>query len=528
MLNRPAILAVLLVLLALVRIVATYSTFSHSCDEAHFAAGLEYLAEGKYTLEYQHPPLARIAVAIGPYLSGLRPHHKPVIWDEANQLLGPASQPAYWRTLALARIGVLPFFLLACWILFLWSRDLYGQWAAIAAVGLFTMLPPVLAHSGVATLDIAAMATVFTASYAWFKLLNSGSPAIDDSIPAGATNREWGLLHSGPLARGVWLGVAVAAAVLSKFSALMFLPVLFLVIGVTARKLTIRATLQACAIALIVCGILIRLVYGQNVAAFYQGIGDVLRHNANGHQSWLLGEYRFDGWWYFFPVVLAVKTPIGFLVLAMTGGLISLCALVRRTESTRDCIAALCALAVLLVCLPARINLGVRHILIIYPFLAMLAGHAVIWMLRHRSFAVYCVGTVLLWCVVFSSLGAHPDYLSYFNEAVTDSAYVLAESDLDWGQDLQRLAVKLKELKVDRLHLNYFGSADLGQFDLPPHEPLEGWMPVKGWVAVSIHVQTIEAAALGKTYHAVSPLAWLDRYQPVAMAGKSIRIYHIE
>ncbi len=283
---------------------------------------------------------------------------------------------------------------------------------------------------------------------------------------------------------------------------------------------------------MIVCGVLIRLVYGENVAAFWQGIGDVLQHNAIGHESWLLGEFRIDGWWYFFPVALLVKTPIGFLILTLIGILISLTGLRLFPGSTRDRIAALmpalCVLAILLVCMPARLNLGVRHVLIVYPFLAMMAGHAVVWMLAHRRWLIVIPGCLLVADVLAAPLAAHPDYLSYFNEAVKDPAYVLAESDLDWGQDLYRLTLKLKELKVDHLYLNYFGSAQLGQFDLPPHELLPNWLPVKGWIAVSIHEQTITSASMGRIYGIGPSLGWLDKYKPVAMAGKSIRIYKID
>ena len=166
-----------------------------------------------------------------------------------------------------------------------------------------------------------------------------------------------------------------------------------------------------------------------------------------------------------------------------------------------------------------------------------------------------------LWFII-ASLLAHPDYLAYFNEAVRNPEWTLAESDLDWGQDLQRLAVKLKELNIEKplspygqdqpnpsaecqykdwimwpcyepFYLNYFGSADPHQFDWPPYQTMEEWKPVKGWIAVSVHVETIESAGLVESYGlpkgASGPLDWLTKhYKPVAMAGKSIKIYHVE
>ncbi len=71
-------LAWALILIATVRIVATYSVFSYTSDEpAHVASGVEWLANGAYTWEPQHPPLARVAAAVGPYLIGARPQNTP-------------------------------------------------------------------------------------------------------------------------------------------------------------------------------------------------------------------------------------------------------------------------------------------------------------------------------------------------------------------------------------------------------------------------------------------------------------------
>ena len=64
---------ILLVFAGVMRIVATYHIFNHTWDEpVHFTAGLEWLDLGTYTYEAQHPPLVRIAIALGPFLSGIR------------------------------------------------------------------------------------------------------------------------------------------------------------------------------------------------------------------------------------------------------------------------------------------------------------------------------------------------------------------------------------------------------------------------------------------------------------------------
>src|SRR5580698_5519461 len=76
--TRATWLAVALVVLASIRIVSTYLVFSHTFDEpAHIACGMEWLDKGVYTWEPQHPPLARVAAAIGPYLMGVRSQNTP-------------------------------------------------------------------------------------------------------------------------------------------------------------------------------------------------------------------------------------------------------------------------------------------------------------------------------------------------------------------------------------------------------------------------------------------------------------------
>ncbi len=70
--RHSLILAVALIVLGTIRIAATYTVFSHTADEpAHIASGMEWLDKGVYTWEPQHPPLARIATALGPYLLGV-------------------------------------------------------------------------------------------------------------------------------------------------------------------------------------------------------------------------------------------------------------------------------------------------------------------------------------------------------------------------------------------------------------------------------------------------------------------------
>src|SRR5579872_6257558 len=159
--RHSVLLAIALLLLASVRIAATYTVFNHTYDEpAHIACGMEWLDKGAYTLEPQHPPLSRIAVALGPFLLGQR-SPKPstarsAIFIEGREILDSGGR--YDLTLSLARLGVLPFFWIACAVVYFWGRRYFSPAVAVLALALFTFLPPVLAHSGLATTDMALTA----------------------------------------------------------------------------------------------------------------------------------------------------------------------------------------------------------------------------------------------------------------------------------------------------------------------------------------------------------------------------------
>src|SRR5579871_2235257 len=133
--------------IASVRIVSTYHVFSHTSDEpAHIACGMEWLSKGVYKYEPQHPPLARVAAALGPFLAGLRSQGKPDMSQEGLVLL--AKDGHYDRNLALARLGILPFFWIATLVVYLWAKRYFGEPSAAISVLLFTFLPSVLAHAG--------------------------------------------------------------------------------------------------------------------------------------------------------------------------------------------------------------------------------------------------------------------------------------------------------------------------------------------------------------------------------------------
>src|SRR5258708_12061346 len=120
--QRPGVLlgVALLTAIGILRIVSTYHVFNHTIDEgAHLACGIQWF-QGAYTYDQKHTPLARVSVALLPYLVGVRGYGNPEYGDEG--LLVLSSGGHYWRNLTLARTGVLPFFYLSTPPISFWSR----------------------------------------------------------------------------------------------------------------------------------------------------------------------------------------------------------------------------------------------------------------------------------------------------------------------------------------------------------------------------------------------------------------------
>ena len=533
------------------RIVSTYHVFNQTVDEAaHLAAGMEWLDRGTYTLETSHPPLARIAIALGPFLSGLRLPPGGNYTEVGNKILYARDQ--YFHNLALARLGVLPFFVLATIAVFVWSRKAFGDASALLSVALFTTLPPVLAHAGMATNDMAITATFAIAMLASVYFLE----------------------HPTYFRAGV-LGFTVGVAVISKLSGLLFVPACGLALFACyrlmgsriasgtmpwRRKVVTAAVILATIFVVIWAGYrfsvgishrkihrkidalvgteghLHRLAYlvanhtPIPAPVFIVGIRELESHDLAGHTAYLLGEVRKTGWWYFFPVTLAVKSPLPFLILSGIG----FAALGRRLWRGADWRAispAAMAVIVLVICMLSRIDIGVRHILPIYPLLAIVAGFGglSLWNLaRPRKVGPAILVVLLLWLVV-NTTRAHPDYLAYFNElASRHPDKVLVEGDLDWGQDLQRLANVLRDKKIDSVALVYHGNAEPGRHILGHWWNLQPCEVTTGWVAISEFSYKIGWwPPEDQTQSAYRVWAWLDAYKPRAMVGKSIRLYYI-
>jgi hypothetical protein len=552
-------IAALLTLVAVIRVLSSYSHTAQTFDEpTHIGAALELLDKGTYTLDPVHPPLARIAIGLPLYISGERyPNLSSPDSQNAttvgNAILNDSGH--YQRNLNLARLGVLPFLMLGCGVVFLWARREYGDFAGVAAIAVFTTLPIVLAFSSTAYTDIVAASMQVTAFWAFATWLDKRN-----------------------IRTTLWMGVAAGLALLAKATTCIYLPAAALTMIVlrwavirfshAPRTRAYKHTAQQVVLAGAVAIVMVWAGYGFAVGhvresmhlsaesmpsfqhfpgplgrigrdlilsdpkvpapALLQGVATAWVLNKAHPPSYLLGRIKEGGWWYFFLIGVAVKSTLPLLILVAVA-LFSFGGLIRQGRWTALAPAA-CAAAILLVTMPVKYNAGVRHVLAVFPLLAIVAGCgcSYLWNLRGegRRWGRAILVVLLLWQTV-STVRASGNYIAYFNEiAGRDPSRVLvAGCDLDCGQDLWALSRELHARNISHVSLAVWTSADMSKTDFPEFDVPEAYQPLKGWFAISLR-----ALRFGDLFHSTYPpdaFAWLSRYQPVARVGKTILLYHI-
>lgn len=530
------LLLVFSIVYSLAAIVSTYSVFNHTSDEgAHIAAGVELLDAGTYDTETKHPPIARIAVGLGPWLLGAdsNPENVGRIFTEGDRILYETGD--YWQILTAGRIGNLPFFLLVLLGTWLIARRLFGPETAACSVFFAATTPILLGNAAVATLDVAPVGFGLLALYAFLNWLDDASRG-----------------------NSVWLGLLSAAAILSKFSALPFLVVSFAAIllwrywllrhnRVPDAFLTgdhfshIRLLIGAGLLVAWVSyglkltplvdadpagssgGVLQSIAHAEIFPAFLKripvGLLEMVAFAKVGHPTFFLGETGPGGWPHYYIVGLLVRTPLPLLGLGLAGFVMMIRTGIRNADYAVAAPALAFAAIMIFVSLTSSINIGIRHILIVYPLLAIGAGHTILRLCslsKARLPAAAAALALVAWQFA-ACLYSHPDYSSHFNMlAGKHPEHILVNADLDWGQDLERLATELHERGITSISLDFNGT-DPSRHNIPGYKVLKPGEPVTGWVGVSL---------LNRVwYH--EGYAWLDKYEPVTRVGKTVDLYYI-
>jgi hypothetical protein len=255
--------------------------------------------------------------------------------------------------------------------------------------------------------------------------------------------------------------------------------------------------------------------------------------------TYLMGEISDRGWWYYFPVAFLIKTPIALLLMALAG--LMLCA-VRWKTTGYDALFVVGPPAVYLgTAMAGNLNIGLRHVLPVYPFVLLLAGWTIAALLpsaasrvrsRWRSFVL-----AILCLTQFAELAAvYPHCLAFFNVSIggpRHGADYLVDSNLDWGQGLKLLKRWMTEHHVDHINLCYFGTADPTYYGIEYTE-LPGARPsgqdqitpprLPGYVVISAtHLRDPYMPDVVRSFYA----PFRER-KPVAVLGYSIYVYWVD
>jgi 4-amino-4-deoxy-L-arabinose transferase-like glycosyltransferase len=471
---------------------------SQTWDEAnHIFAGYRSWTHADFGLNPEHPPLLKLLATV------------PLLWSKPKS---PALEERFFKEdaflrgkeflyqndpekiLSRTRTAAATLTLLAALLVFLGAREMFGTGAAFIALTLLTFDPNLLAHGALITTDVGLACFMFLSVYMFYRFLKSPSAL-----------------------RLIMAGAAVGLVLAVKHTGLLVLPILFLltlceiilnVFGTNPKNIGRHAlkTLASLALITLIAWVVLWSFYGFrydarpnglqlnpplveyvqglkpseawpiSIAArlrilpesYLYGLADV-KLTANYYTSYLLGKVYAHGVWFYFPVAFLIKSTVGVLALLLLSvGVIATRRLNRRREVL---FLVVPVIFYLLVALTVGMNIGVRHILVVYVFLYVLIGGATWTLIRQSRKWAYAVGVFLL-VHAASSMLAFPNYIPYANElwgGPSQTHKYLTDSNSDWGQQLKSVKQYLDERGVKECWFVYFaaGVAEPSYYGIP-------------------------------------------------------------
>jgi 4-amino-4-deoxy-L-arabinose transferase-like glycosyltransferase len=468
-------------------------------ETVHLFAGYSYLSWGDYRVNPEHPPLVKMLAAapllalnldtarITPRERGVVQKNKNYGWvlahrfvyadNDAETLFGYARWVMLFLALALALCIVF------------WARELYGTEAAIAALVLFCFDPNLIAHASIVQTDVPFALFFFASTYffwrslkelSWFNLLMTAalfalasvtkfsflailpawflvglvkimspeplnSPITSPSVIAGRWKKA-AFLSTIFIFALIFSYVAIWAAYQFRFDAVLYQRGQYFIANRGVESPWLVSLIELCRTHFVL------------PEAWIFGVEDAYRHMERA--AYLNGEISKTGFWMYFPVAFIAKTPVPTLLLIVIAVGHLICVRPRQGGAL-----ALLAPAIIffLLAVWSKLNVGLRHIIPVYPFLFVLIGGTVgvLWK-SGRRLKRFSLIFICLW-LIGSTLWVYPNYLAYFNEVTGGPSRghrILVDSSLDWGQDLKELKKWMSRNQVEKIQFAYFGTAD--------------------------------------------------------------------
>lgn len=513
-----AVLVALLLGQMAVAMVVTALQQTPTIDEpVYVGTAVTYVQQHSLRYNPEHPPLGKLIMAAG--LVFAHPRLDPAFRGDQTALgrhvLYRAGNDPY-RLMFLARLPMIILTLLFGLVVYAFARDLTGPVGGLLALVLYAFSPDVIAHGSLATLDVPAAGFLLTATWLLWRA------------------RDRPLRYLPPAA------VALGAALATRMSVLPAVPVLMLLAFLALRRWRgVAAAAGLAAIAVAVVWVVYLAV--DPALRFLQPTGMPVIEGLRGlavdllplpepyrdgmriqfgleeipRSGFLFGRVYRGSLWYYLPAAMLVKTPLGMLVL-WAAGAVALLAVPRLR------VAALYVLlppAVLfVVAMTGARDFGSRYAVFLPMFLAVAA--AAVLALRWRW--AHLTAAVLALLVAVSSVRTFPYYLPYANEAFGGPARAhlrLHDSNVDWGQDLGRLADRLRErYPGEQVWLVYKGAGVPAAYGINAGNPLK--VPPGDVHGVLVVSDSSVAKATGRLAALLSTSG-----EPVDEVGHSISIY---
>jgi hypothetical protein len=540
---------------------------SQTSDEAaHLAAGYSYLKTGDFRLNPEHPPLIKEWAAL-PLMPLDLAFPRGPLWEQAEEwnigrLFVHENRLSNDTLLLLGRLPILALSLLLGWFLFRWGRTLFGARAALVGLALYVLDPNVVAHSCLVTTDLGVTLFMFLAVHTLWAWSERPSPlrlALCGAMAGGAFASKFTSFWLAPILGALLLGLLLLRSPVPPLPWKKRA-------GEARAQLSLRAAglaLAALCVAAIAFVVLAASYGGTGLPEYVVGLVRGLKHSGRGHLAYLNGEYSETGWWYYFLYAYLIKTPIGTLLIVAA----SLVALWRgrRLRLKDEMFLWIPILGVVAITCLWKVNIGLRHILPIYPFLYIAAGRIVArrpsppaltapagaggpggasrWpALAISGFAAACLAGNAIEAVAIA-----PHHLAYFNAIVggpRNGHHHLLDSNLDWGQSAKALRRYTDAQNLPVIYCAYSGNSDpwyygvryqytpgSGNLDnakrrpvrVPGNAPREV-LAISAMVLHSVHFTDEDATGRAAAHDLYEPLRGQT---PLAMPGYSFLVYDI-
>lgn len=447
-------------------------------EGVHLAAGYSYWTTGDFSLNAEDPPLLKLLWAL-PLVLGNAPKYPIEVagstanhWQVADEWIygsgaSPRSllEPARRVNLAVGSCLVL---LVGWWAYRIWGSRLTG----LAAIGFAANDPTLLALSCVLNTDVGLAFFAMLSCYLMWEYV--GAPSRGLLIGTGIS---LGLMLAAKFsAVGIVVGLGVAGLIYVLRGGILALPEKEYQTGFRpALELAIRLAVIAIATVAATYAIIHFDQWGK-------GLKFQLTRGEHGDGvMYLNGELSRRGWFHYFVVALLFKLPLGLLIAASMTATIGIfkflnSALFQATSTSegqpstpsvanRPCNRnrgfwlVIPPLVFFMLASYSRVDMGIRVVLVVLPFLCLLAG-GLAGLRFCRPFWIAIVAVCLVWNG-WEAEQANPHEISYFNELAGSHSLgtlPLADSNLDWGQGLPALKVWMDSAGVDRVYLAFFGT----------------------------------------------------------------------